>query len=128
MSNKNNVKRIEGGGKTKAKVWEDDGRNKFGWEQAGDIQNTINTAVKQITRGDGYGIHIVGNTSHPTMREYNQWGSKDYNRFMKAGQLAVTDLAREKLLPTWEDRNKRNNGTKLNPVGYIIDVWPTGRK
>ena len=56
----------------------------------------------------------MGTTSKGTNLDTGHWMPKDYNRFMQVAASAAMRHA-YKTFPTWDDRNIKNNGTKLNP-------------
>lgn len=104
--------KIEGGGTPKGnKVWQDTGKN-WGWQP---VSSPSVSATKAISGYAGNtSIHVMGTTSKGTNLDTGHWMPKDYNRFMQVAASAAMRHA-YKTFPTWDDRNIKNNGTKLNP-------------
>ena len=110
------VKRIEGGGTPKRnKVWFDNDKL-YEWQPVSDPSDTATKAISGYSGNSS--IHIMGTTSKGTeisSEGTSHWMPKDYNRFMQVAAKAAVRKAYSTFLPTWDDRNVRNNNTKLNP-------------
>ena len=99
--------RIEGGGKGGAnKVWTE-GKNSD-WQKVASPVVAGNTALKNTNTR----IFMTppGNTDSAKL-DKGYFFAKDYNRIMKNVASTVMNAS----LKTWQDRDVKNRGTKLNP-------------
>lgn len=118
------TKKIEGGGKPKGnKVWHDKGGKNFEWQPVDHPNKAITTALSGFRR-PGSKTYILGMTSEGTslVKEgegTSHWMSKDYNAWMQTAAYHTMKSAYKHFytppIPTWEDRNRANQKTKLNP-------------
>ena len=100
--------RIEGGGKGGAnKVWTE-GKN-ADWQKVANPVVAGNAALKQFSNTRIF-MTPPGNTDSAKL-DKGYFFEKDYNRIMKDVAKAVMNVS----LKTWQDRDVKNRGTKLNP-------------